>query len=68
MATLPVESMKTGGALWFTDLTLPDPFYMLPIASCVSFIATIEVNNYQYAIIVVIIIISIIVVVVIVVV
>ncbi|XP_041842055.1 mitochondrial inner membrane protein OXA1L isoform X2 [Melanotaenia boesemani] len=32
MAYLPVPSLQTGGALWFTDLTAADPFYILPIA------------------------------------
>ncbi|KAK0635994.1 60Kd inner membrane protein-domain-containing protein [Bombardia bombarda] len=33
MAALPVPSLETGGALWFTDLTVCDPFYILPIAT-----------------------------------
>ncbi|XP_067380336.1 mitochondrial inner membrane protein OXA1L isoform X2 [Channa argus] len=32
MAYLPVPSMQTGGLLWFPDLTLGDPFYILPLA------------------------------------
>ncbi|KAJ3584966.1 hypothetical protein NHX12_013689 [Muraenolepis orangiensis] len=32
MSYLPVPSMQTGGALWFPDLTMADPFYLLPIA------------------------------------
>ena len=31
MANLPVESMCTGGLYWFTDLTVCDPFYLLPL-------------------------------------
>lgn len=31
MAYLPVESMKTGGIFWFEDLTLADPFFILPV-------------------------------------
>lgn len=30
MANLPVESMMSSGILWFHDLTVPDPFYILP--------------------------------------
>ena len=45
MATAPVESMKSGGALWFTDLTIPDPYYVLPFAACLSFLITIEVSS-----------------------
>ena len=43
MAAAPIESMKIGGMLWFTDLTLPDPYYLLPIAACLTFMANIEV-------------------------
>ena len=45
MANVPIESMKTGGMLWFTDLTVPDPYYVLPVLSCASFMATIEVGG-----------------------
>lgn len=44
MARLPVESLTTGGALWFTDLTLADPFYLLPLAATASIIAVIHVS------------------------
>ena len=44
MASVPIESMKTGGMLWFTDLTVSDPYYVLPVLSCLSFMATIEVR------------------------
>ena len=33
MAALPVPSLENGGALWFVDLTVPDPLFILPIAS-----------------------------------
>ena len=54
MAAVPVESMKTGGMLWFEDLTVPDPYYILPVLACGSFVASIEVinslrnHNYQF--------------------
>ena len=44
MATVPIESMKEGGFAWFTDLTIPDPFYVLPFLGAFSFMATIEVS------------------------
>lgn len=44
MANLPVESMKEGGILWFTDLTVPDPFWLLPLLTSATFLATIEVS------------------------
>lgn len=33
MAALPVPSLETGGLWWFTDLTVADPFFVLPIMS-----------------------------------
>lgn len=32
-ATTPVPQMKEGGFSWVTDLTLPDPYYILPATS-----------------------------------
>lgn len=48
MAAVPVESMKTGGLYWFTDLTVPDPYYLLPFMGCAAFIAIIEVTRTVY--------------------
>lgn len=31
MANCPVESMTTGGILWFENLIIADPFYLLPL-------------------------------------
>eukprot|EP00731_Ephydatia_muelleri_P034845 Em0081g10a len=45
MASVPIESMKTGGMLWFMDLTVSDPYYVLPVLSCLSFMATIELGG-----------------------
>ena len=36
MANCPVDSMKTGGFAWFTDLTVADPTYILPILTSVT--------------------------------
>ena len=33
MCNLPVESLTRGGALWFENLTVPDPYYLLPLIS-----------------------------------
>ena len=49
MAQLPVHSMKMGGTLWFTDLTIPDPTFALPVLACASFILNIEVLNQKLA-------------------
>ncbi|EEB10117.1 mitochondrial inner membrane protein OXA1L, putative [Pediculus humanus corporis] len=42
MTNLPVESMKTGGLFWFTDLTVPDPYYVLPVMVSCTFFAIME--------------------------
>jgi YidC/Oxa1 family membrane protein insertase len=33
MSKLPVPGLETGGILWFTNLTIPDPFFILPLAT-----------------------------------
>ena len=33
MARLPVPGLETGGALWFYNLTLPDPYMIFPVAT-----------------------------------
>jgi hypothetical protein len=38
-----VPSFKEGGALWFTDLTTADPYFILPVMSGLFTLATIEV-------------------------
>lgn len=43
MANLPVESMKTGGCLWFPDLTITGPLYGLPLLTALTFWLTVEV-------------------------
>lgn len=45
MALLPVESIRTGGALWFMDLSLPDPYFSLPLLACASFLANLQVKH-----------------------
>uniref|UniRef100_A0A023G022 Putative cytochrome oxid n=1 Tax=Amblyomma parvum TaxID=251391 RepID=A0A023G022_AMBPA len=44
MANLPMESFKTGGMLWFTDLTVPDPYCLLPLITSVSLFCTLELG------------------------
>jgi len=41
------EELKTGGMLWFTDLTATDPLYILPIASAGTFLLLIEMGKEQ---------------------
>lgn len=33
MANLPVPGLEHGGLLWFHNLTVPDPFLILPLAT-----------------------------------
>lgn len=44
MVNAPVESLETGGMLWFMDLTVPDPYYLLPILTCTTLFATIQLG------------------------
>jgi len=41
------EACANGGLFWFTDLTVPDPTYILPLACGLSFLATIETGKDQ---------------------
>jgi YidC/Oxa1 family membrane protein insertase len=33
MSALPVPSMEAGGLLWFSNLTIPDPYFLIPMAT-----------------------------------
>jgi membrane protein insertase Oxa1/YidC/SpoIIIJ len=37
MVNVPVPSLHTGGFLWFSDFTLSDPYYILPIINGLGF-------------------------------
>lgn len=43
MANLPLESFKYGGLLWFTDITMPDQFFILPVVTVITLGVTLEV-------------------------
>lgn len=45
MAHLPVPSMETGGMLWFTDLTAPDPYYILPVVGPIAMFTMMRVSK-----------------------
>lgn len=45
MANAPVESMREGGLFWFSDLTVCDQFYLLPIITSITMLATIEMGT-----------------------
>jgi YidC/Oxa1 family membrane protein insertase len=42
MAAAKVPSLMEGGALWFTDLTIPDSTYALPLLASATFLLTVE--------------------------
>ena len=44
LCILQVPSMVTGGTLWFTDLTSPDPYYGLPILTGAFMLAMVQLN------------------------
>jgi YidC/Oxa1 family membrane protein insertase len=33
MSKLPVPGLETGGTLWFSNLTIPDPYFLIPLAT-----------------------------------
>lgn len=45
MTNIPVDSMRTGGLLWFMDLTLPDQYYLLSLITSTTLWITIEVGT-----------------------
>uniref|UniRef100_A0A2M4BNU9 Putative cytochrome oxidase bioproteinsis protein oxa1 mitochondrial n=1 Tax=Anopheles marajoara TaxID=58244 RepID=A0A2M4BNU9_9DIPT len=45
MANTPVDSMRDGGLFWFTDLTVCDQFYALPIITSMTLFLTIELGT-----------------------
>ncbi|XP_046411901.1 mitochondrial inner membrane protein OXA1L [Neodiprion virginianus] len=44
MANAPVESLRTGGLWWFTDLTIPDQYYLLPLITSATMYVTIKIG------------------------
>ena len=44
MVSVPIESMKEGGLWWFTDLTVPDPYFILPVITCTTVFITLELG------------------------
>ncbi|XP_067132380.1 mitochondrial inner membrane protein OXA1L [Centruroides vittatus] len=45
MANLPVESFKTGGILWFENLSIVDPYYILPLITSGTLFLAIELGG-----------------------
>lgn len=44
MSKLPVPGLENAGVLWFTDLTVPDPLYILPCIGSVIMYISIKVR------------------------
>lgn len=44
MSNQPIESFLNGGWAWFENLTLADPFYILPVVSTLTMLTSFEVN------------------------
>ncbi|KAJ2617637.1 hypothetical protein GGH99_000111 [Coemansia sp. RSA 1285] len=42
---IPVTYLNTGGALWFTDLSTYDPYFILPAISCVGTMVAMELQS-----------------------
>lgn len=45
MANAPVDSLRDGGLFWFTDLTMADQYYLLPIITSATLFLTIELGT-----------------------
>lgn len=45
MGTLPVPGLETAGTLWFTDLTVADPLYMLPCVGAFLMYLSVKVSR-----------------------
>jgi YidC/Oxa1 family membrane protein insertase len=41
------DELKAGGMLWFTDLSVPDPLYILPVMSSATFLLLVELGKEQ---------------------
>lgn len=49
MATCPVESLSTGGILWFENLSVTDPYYLLPLITCLTTYYQVR-TDYSYGV------------------
>jgi YidC/Oxa1 family membrane protein insertase len=47
VATYFPEELKNGGMLWFVDLSVPDPHYILPLLSSATFLVLVELGKDQ---------------------
>jgi YidC/Oxa1 family membrane protein insertase len=47
MAKIPVPELQTGGMLWFKDLSVQDPYFILPIAASAMLHLVLRVRRYH---------------------
>lgn len=47
MASLPVPGLESGGLLWIKDLTISDPYFVLPVACGGMFFLLGKVRDFQ---------------------
>jgi YidC/Oxa1 family membrane protein insertase len=45
MASLPVPGLENGGIAWFPDLTVTDPFFIMPMATGATFMLVMKVRD-----------------------
>ncbi|KAI9292491.1 hypothetical protein K502DRAFT_343875 [Neoconidiobolus thromboides FSU 785] len=45
LADVPIPSLLDGGYLWFTNLAVADPYYILPTISSLGFLAVFEMGS-----------------------
>lgn len=48
MADLPVPGLDEGGFLWLTDLTVADPFYLMPVVTSAMMYFTFKVSGLPF--------------------
>jgi len=51
MCELPVESLQTSGMLWFPDLTLTDPYFLLPMFATGSLVLIVTVSKLIFSVV-----------------
>ena len=44
MANFPVDGMRTEGLFWFQDLTLADPYYILPLVTSATLFGVLKLG------------------------
>lgn len=45
MSNQPITSFLDGGVAWFTNLSIPDPLYILPVLSTLTLLSSFEVSS-----------------------